>query len=427
VLEGIVPRQRLTGGIVLCFSLACLGLSATPLFAQSFGDTVLLSLSQDPRIQAAVTAARAGDASIDQARSAYLPQFSGQTTASRSNRDGENEQGVSRLEISQNVLNFGRRAADIGVAQEEAGLGWIEVTQVYQDVFTEVAEAYVTVLEAEEILQRRIGFVEAVAVQIVAVAEKVETGLADITVLQALSRQQAEAEVARLRATQAVDEARLVLERLIDSAPHTLEPESIAPYLALVPQNEQDVIFYAGEGAPEISIARQRFAITEARILANNRANTPALEVYGSYQRGLNLGDDSEQGEIGFRLDVPIYEGGQRAATRDVGNQQRQGALRTFQQERLLVEQSARLAWSECSVSQQALGIWVDATTTQLERLEAVQNELDLGLTEIDALLEVQSALVEVQIEQISARYAIVRAQIALLRVMGFASPVAEE
>jgi hypothetical protein len=34
---------------------------------------------------------------------------------------------------------------------------------------------------------------------------------------------------------------------------------------------------------------------------------------------------------------------------------------------------------------------------------------------------------VEVQIEQISARYAIVRAQIALLRVMGFASPVAEE
>lgn len=191
-----MPRQRLTGGVVLGFSLACLGLSAAPLFAQSFGDAVLLSLSQDPRIQAAVTAARAGDASIDQARSAYLPQFSGQTTASRSNRDGENEQGVSRLEISQNVLNFGRRAADIGVAQEEAGLGWIEVTQVYQDVFTEVAEAYVTVLEAEEILQRRIGFVEAVAVQIVAVAEKVEAGLADITVLQALSRQQAEAEVA---------------------------------------------------------------------------------------------------------------------------------------------------------------------------------------------------------------------------------------
>jgi outer membrane protein TolC len=90
-------------------------------------------------------------------------------------------------------------------------------------------------------------------------------------------------------------------------------------------------------------------------------------------------------------------------------------------------KQRSRLAWSEYSISQQVLGIWVDATTTQLERLEAVQNELDLGLTEIDALLEVQSALVEVQIEQISARYAIVRAQIALLRVMGFASPVAEE
>ena len=60
-----------------------------------------------------------------------------------------------------------------------------------------------------------------------------------------------------------------------------------------------------------------------------------------------------------------------------------------------------------------------------MDRVQAVQNELDADLATLEDFLAAKQELNETEAQRIQAQYDVVRAQITLLRTVGLASPAA--
>ena len=167
--------------------------------AETFEDVVFLALNKDPRIDAAIAAAEAEEARTQQTIAEGRPQISS-TVFTEGTEDART--AIARVELSQELYSFGRQALSVAAAQERVALGWLEVARTHQDVFADVTIAYANVLQADELVALRQGFLEDLQARKANVLERVSAGLASIVEFQALARRLAQAEVNVLLAEQ---------------------------------------------------------------------------------------------------------------------------------------------------------------------------------------------------------------------------------
>ena len=158
---------------------------------------------------------------------------------------------------------------------------------------------------------------------------------------------------------------------------------------------------------------------------ADNRANLPVLEAYGTYDCGTDSGFAVNGAQSGVRFSLPLYQGGLRRAIADEGAQTVQEALRTRQQAQGLIRQQATQVWNDVDLAERVRQVWLHTETLQAQRVEAVQNELDADLATVEDLLTASQELNETRVSQIRAKYDVARAQVQLLRTVGLASPLA--
>lgn len=412
---------RLCASLVIGFAALFTAVAS----AETFQEAVILSLNKDPRISAAVAAAKAEEARVEQIRTTGRPQISGSINAQGDGQGSSTSTGIARIELSQELYSFGRLSSSIEAAQERVTLAWIEVARTNQDVFADVSLAYANVLQADALVAIRRAFRDEMLDRMDAIEERIAAGLAGITEFQALGRVMADAEVALLMADQEATIARLELERLTTKYIDRVSQSKLFAYLRFLPKSEAESKRLAHANSPESHVSEQRFHIVEAEIEAQARANNPSLEAYGSYDYGINSGVDVNDGQIGIRLTVPIYQGGLRNAVSQEGAQSRQEALRLRQQDELLIKQSAAVAWASVGIAKRARGVWQRTMNLQLERIEAVQNEVDADLTPVDQLIQARSDMVDTRAELVRAQYDVVRAQLVLLRTVGLSTPAA--
>ncbi len=390
--------------------------------AQSFQTAAQLALLYDPRISAATAAAEAAETRIDQARTARRPQVRFSLNAD----DADAATQVATLDLSQQLFDFGQTGASVDTATARANLAWIQVAQSVQDVFADTGLAYAGVLEADEQVALQLAFRDEVTGRAAATQDRIAAGLASITELYALNRVQAEAEIALLRAQQDAKAARMELERLTGTLFEGVDPDALVAYFALLPASDAQARALAEQNAPESWLSQQEVRITEAQTAEENRANLPILEAYTNYEYGENDGADVDGGETGVRFSLPLYQGGLADAIAAEGDQSLQQALRTRQQSRQLLAQTATQTWDNVDLAERVEQIWQQTEALQQDRVQAVQNELDAELATVEDLLTASQELNDTRIALIGAKYDVVRARVQLLRTVGLASPVAD-
>ncbi len=376
----------------------------------------------DPRISAATAAAEAAEARVDQANTARRPQVQFSIDA---NDEEDSPTQLANVDLSQQLFDFGQTDARVHVARAQADLAWMEVARSAQDVFAETAVAYANVLEADEqtILQQ--GFLNEVATRVIAIQSRIDAGLGSITELYSLNRLQAEAEIAIITAQQEAVAARLELERLTGTYFDAVEASGLYDYFDLLPATVEQARFFTDENSPESRLSQQEVWIVEAQVRADNRANLPVLEAYGTYDYGTDSGFAVDGAQSGVRFSLPLYQGGLRRAIADEGAQTVQEALRTRQQAQRLIRQQATQVWNDVDLAERVRQVWLHTETLQAQRVEAVQNELDADLATVEDLLTASQELNETRVSQIRAKYDVARAQVQLLRTVGLASPLA--
>jgi len=394
--------------------------------AETFSEAAFLALNKDPRISAAISSAQAEEARVAQLRTTGRPQVSGTLTTESSNGGQSSDTNLAQLEISQEIFSFGTLSSSLDAAEAQVALAWIEVTQTNQDVFADTSLAYANVLQADELVQLRENFSQELDERQRVVEVRIEAGLASLIELQSLARRRAEAQVELLLAEQESITARLDLERLTGVYIREVSFEGLSRRLSLMPESLERSQFLAELSSPESQISEQRFRIVEAQVRADDLANTPSLELFGTYDYGERNGLDVNDQQAGLRLSVPVFQGGLRGAVEREGVQTRQEALRLRQQDQLLIAQSAAASWVQVDIAQRAAAVWVRTQAIQTQQLAAVQNEVNADLATVDDLLEVRAQLVDTQAEVIRARYDVLRTQLALLRTVGLASPLTE-
>lgn len=409
-------------GAIACILLLTLQNAA----AQSFQEAAFLALAKDPRIGAAVASAEGAQAQVAQARAAGQFQVTArlQAQSDGSSRDTSSQTGV--LELSKELYTFGRLATSIEAAEERVKLAWIEVGRTSQDVFYEVALAYVEVLQADELWAIRREFTQEVTDRMNLVEQRIEAGIAGVTELQALSRLYAEAQVAELLVERDTITSRLELERLTGIYVDTVWHHELLAYLDFVPDSAQQTLHLADLNAPESLISSQRYEIVEAQIRAQKRANNPGLQLFSTLNYQEQSGFESNSSDFGFRLSVPIYQGGARGAIAEQNRLSREEALRLRQEDQQQIRQFAAVAWATLGISQRAEQVWDQVVQIQKQRIQAIQNEVDADLRSPDTLLDARAEMTETRVDHARARYDVIRAQLTLLRTVGLASLASE-
>ena len=408
-------------------------LAATPLalvlgisgyaYGQGFQEMAFAALVNDARVSETIAAALVEEARFEQQLASGGFQVSSSIDIAGDGQSSDITEQVAQVSLSRELWGFGRQARSLAAAEQRVESAWIEVIRTNQDVFSETSIAFANVLEADELLLIRQEFLAELNVRRETVLGRLVERLASITELQDLEGRIIDAEVAVLQAEEVTIITRLQLEQLTGHYAERIYAGELLVYPSLLPESVEQTRHLADANSPEALVSEQRFRVAKAEIEARLRENGPSLEAYGAYEYDEQNGFDVEDGQIGVRFSIPLYQGGLRNSVVEEAEMNEERALRLRQQDRAQIRQAATSAWTTLQIAKRALQTRREGLGIQEERLAAIQNELDLGFITIEALLDARAAYAEQRANLARAHFDVLRAQLTLLRAIGLASP----
>lgn len=366
------------------------------------GRTDLLTVYQEAAANNADLAAARADylarrEGVPQARAGLLPnlsaganlndtQISLDQPASSSSRSGL----VYQANLSQPLFRADRWF-QLQAAQASSEQAALELSAIEQNMILQSADAYFSVLRAQDTLAASKAEEAAFKRQMDQANERFEVGLSDRTdVLEAQAGFDT-ARANRLLAQRQVDEAFQALTTLTDREHTALEGilHSL-PVLAPTPNNAKAWVDTAA--AQNLNLQASNYAVNAAEETLRQRksGHAPTLDAVASYQKGDNdslgfsnfsarsaqsrFGSDVEQRSIGLELTIPLYSGGltssqvREAYQRLTQSEQRRESLR-----RQVVQDTRNLHRA----------VNTDVETVQARKQSIISNQSALQATEI--------------------------------------------
>ncbi|MGV8843084.1 MAG: TolC family outer membrane protein [Pseudomonas sp.] len=335
---------------------------------------------------------------VPQARSGLLPnlsaganlndtQLSLDQPTSSSSRSGL----VYQANLSQPLFRADRWF-QLQAAQASSEQAALELSAIEQNMILQSADAYFSVLRAQDTLAASKAEEAAFKRQMDQANERFEVGLSDRTdVLEAQAGFDT-ARANRLLAQRQVDEAFQALTTLTDREHPALEGilHSL-PVLAPTPNNAKAWVDTAA--AQNLNLQASNYAVNAAEETLRQRksGHAPTLDAVASYQKGDNdslgfsnssvrsagqprFGSDVEQRSIGLELTIPLYSGGltssqvREAYQRLTQSEQRRESLR-----RQVVQDTRNLHRA----------VNTDVETVQARKQSIISNQSALQATEI--------------------------------------------
>ncbi|HEX6927762.1 MAG TPA: TolC family outer membrane protein [Gammaproteobacteria bacterium] len=317
--------------------------AASPAVAADLLDVYRLAVQNDPQIAIAEANFHAAQELKPQARAQYLPQLQGTVDYGRTNStsegeqffagqifldDSENESTTTSWSVSltQTIFNWATinqiQQASAEVAQAEA-----EYRAAQQELIVRVADAYFTLLGAEDSLEAARVNREAIGQQLEQARKRFEVGLIAITDVQesqaAFDQATAEVIAAEQAANSASENLRAVIgEYVEDPAAPTVEMPLIAPQ----PTSADAWVDTALD--QNLNVIASRFALQSAEQATDIRrsGHYPTLDLVARHSESDDEFDSLDftslppatgngtlqrtQDFIGLQLNVPIFSGG---------------------------------------------------------------------------------------------------------------------
>ena len=413
-------------------------------------DALAQAYSNNPSLQSARAQLRSIDETVPQALAGWRPQvtlsagvgygvgsfrssnrLTGGATHTRNDRDIFNEQASLTQPLYRGgATRAGTNQADNRVFGQRARLIASE-----QQVFTDTVNAFVNVIQTQQLLQLNINNEQVLARQLQATNDRFRVG--EITRTDVA---QAEAALAGARAQRQTGEgnlqtARSVYQRQVGELPGTLvEPQP----LKLPLKNQQEATQIASTNNPNVIAAQFDDAAAKDGIDLAFAQLLPQLSAQAQGARSDNatlLGQRSTSAQILLNASIPLYQGGAEYSRVRQARQNQQQARKTVDDARRQAVQQAAQSWETLVAARST----IESTRSQIRAnqiaLEGVQREAIVGsrttldvLNAEQALLNSRVTLVQNLSSLVTASYT-VAASIGRLtaRDLGLAVPLYDE
>jgi len=312
--------------------------------------------------------------------------------------------------------------ADFQVEQAE-----IDFTIAQQDLIVRVTEAYFDVLSAQDTLTFTTANVKATARQLEQAKQRFEVGLIAITDVNEAQARYDQERANEIVARNDLDDA---MESLIEITGQPTGPlATLDPKLPLdrpSPDNAADWTTTALENNPAIISAKYNADIAKKEIERQDAADSPALDLVGSYgvnRSNSDFPNDTNTGLVGVQLSLPLYTGGGvQAATRQA-RYRYQASQEQLEQQRRAVQTQVRNGYRGVLASISSVRALEATQVSAQSALAATEAGFDVGTRTLVDVLNRQSELFRAKRDLAVSRYGYVLNMLSLLQANGTLSP----
>ena len=403
-------RHRFIGHIgATSLALVVVAMPGLSAYAQprTLQDALAAAYANNPSLQAARAQLRATDEGVPQALAGWRPtvtlsgslgygdgQFRTASAAGTQYRRNNRDIFTEQASITQPLYRGGATRASTNQADNRVFAQRGRLLATEQQVFTDTVNAYVNVIQTQQLLQLNINNEQVLTRQLQATNDRFRVG--EITRTDVA---QAEAALAGARATRQSSEgnlqtARANFRRFVGEMPDRLvEPQP----LKLPVANQNEAVQLASANNPNVVAALFDAAASRDAVDVAFSALMPQVSVQAQGLRNDNsttAGQRITGGQVLLNASVPIYQGGAEYSRVRQARQTEQQSRKTVDDIRRQAVQQAAQAW-ELFVSSRST---IDSTRAQIRAnqvaLEGVQREAIVGSrTTLDVLNAEQTLL----------------------------------
>ncbi|WP_019023369.1 MULTISPECIES: TolC family outer membrane protein [unclassified Thioalkalivibrio] len=414
-------------------------LVASPAPAASLLEVYERAATEDAELRAAEAEYRSVLERRPIARSAFLPQITGDAEAGAFYNNYRNQDsfdgrqtsfGVSLMQSLYDRRNYIELAqADLEIARAEA-----ELDAARQDLILRVSEAYFDVLIAQETLAFREAELEAIGRQLEQTERRFEVGLIASTDVKEAQAQRDIAEAERIAAENQLDVAReqlaVITNTYWDELDLLREDAELTPP---EPADAQAWVDIALENNLELAAQRLTTETAREQIQRQRAEGHPRLNLNASVSENRFHGIDdggTQQGvgpffnegteaQVGVRLEVPFYTGGRVSALTRQAREDFQAA----QEGQSLVErrttQDTRTAYLSVIANSSRVRALEQALISTQAAFESAEAGFEVGTrTQVDVLLALREVF-RAERDYAEARYGFLTDSLRLQRAAG--------
>ncbi len=414
----------LLGACALLAGLAGVARAAVPV--TTLDQALANAYANNPTLQAERAKLRATDENVPAALAGWRPtiQLSGSagyaagTIRQPSIFGGSTTSNESRSVVggtgtlTQPLFHGGKTHAQLSQARNQVRSEVANLLATEEQVFQQVVQAYVGVIQAEQVLRLNRNNEMVLRKELQAVEAQFQVGELTRTDVAQAEAALAGATAQRETAQGNLDVARATFRQLVGVVPGALVPPQP---LVLPVKSQADAERLASDNNPNVVAALFSDAAAKDAINVAWSALLPTLSLQGTVFDQENQSQRSVTsvgGQVVANLTVPLYQGGAEYATIRQARQSEQQALDTvFVQRRAAVSQAAQ-AWNTLVSARAAVLSTRAQIKANLIALEGVEREELVGsrtildvLNAVQALLSSQVTLVQNLASVVNASY----------------------
>jgi len=419
-------------GVMAAIGVAVLASGTAHAQVRTLQEALSAAYSDDPTLQAARAQLRATDEGVPQALAGWRPTVvisgaagygdgtfrnvvQGIATDRRNNRDIFTSQAT----LTQPLYRGGATRAGTNQADNRVFAQRARLMATEQQVFSDTVNAYVNVIQQQQVLALNINNEQVLTRQLQATQDRFRVG--EITRTDVA---QAEAALAGARATRQTSEGNLATargnyRRFVGELPDQLiEPQP----LKLPIKNQDEAIQLASRNNPNVIAALFDDASARDAIDVAFSQLMPQLSVQAQAARADNATVSQQRtigGQVLLNASVPIYQGGAEYSRVRQARQTEQQSRKTVDDTLRQVIQQATSAWETLVAARSTL----DSTRAQIRAnqiaLEGVQREAIVGSRTTLDVLNAQQALLNSRVTLVQNLSNLVIASYALASSIG--------
>lgn len=398
----------------------------------SLADAEAHALRNQSRLAAEDLRAQAIGKRVQQSRSSYFPQLTGNLTAVQANGDSAVAAGAvttssistrmaGGLTLTQLVTDFGRTRELVRSSKLTAQASLQHTEDVKQQVLRDVDEAYFATEAAESVrgtAEAVLDFRQISLRQLSALAQSQLRSTLDVQFAQVLV---SEAQMAVVRADSSVQEARAQLAAAMgeDDVPNYVLVEPPQP-----PLLEEDVSVYIREATatrPDLKSLQLQTKAAQQYAHSESKLNYPTINLLGTAGEVPERDHTLQQnyGAAGVNISVPVFNGGLYSGRAAEAKLRAQAADRDVRDLSLLIARDVRTNWARAKDAYLEIQVAQNLVDQTGIALRLAQARYDAGLGSIVELNQAELGQTSALIEAASARFNYLSARAALNYSLG--------
>ncbi|GBQ80834.1 secretion protein [Acetobacter malorum] len=303
------------------------------------------------------------------------------------------------LTIQQPIYSGGKTTASTHQAVNKVMAARANLISVEQQVFKNVVNAYVSVIEDEQLLQLNINNERVLQQQLRATNERFKVGEITRTDVAQAESAYASAKATRQQSEGTLQTAQATYMQIIGMAP---PPNLVPPQPLVLPvKNEQTAAAMAVKNNPDVINALFTESSQKDAVAVAMAAIMPKISATAAYTRQINQSlnhqiDENKYAMLNFN--IPVYQGGSEYAAVRQAKQQAQAAHREVDIQRRTAAQDAVSNWQKLVSYQAAISSNRMAIKAGTVALDGVERQAIVGTSTTLEVLQQQETLLQAQV-----------------------------